>query len=426
MGTVKIGGNLGGSSSTGSESGSLIGQSVSTAQTLVDEPIKSVTIGGDVTGSSGQNSGDIFGILGTVVIKGNLTGGSGTSSGSVFSEQTTLSGSAPAPLKILAVGGNVTGGTAGTAPVAGTTPTAAVQGDTGMISASSADSIRIGGSLIGGTSTTAQTAETSGVIMITGVLKSAVINGNLTGSQSIDTTAEVVQSGYIQAGEIVSLNIHGNVTAGVNTSTGELANCGAIRSSSDIGSLVIGGNVVGTSANPVVISGQQGSAAVNTRTADQAIGAVKIGGSATYLNLLAGYSPDVSKTTSGTTDPAGAPLGTPVDGSAQINTVLIKGNLAASNIVAGAQPNATTGQFGTTGDTLIKTKVNANAISRIANLIVTGTAIGDDTNSGDTFGIVAQDLASVIVQGAQLAVGLTPGTPKAVDSTNLYLLEVTS
>jgi hypothetical protein len=262
--------------------------------------------------------------------------------------------------------------------------------------------------------------------MITGVLKSAVINGNLTGSQSIDTTAEVVQSGYIQAGEIVSLNIHGNVTAGVNTSTGELANCGAIRSSSDIGSLVIGGNVVGTSANPVVISGQQGSAAVNTRTADQAIGAVKIGGSATYLNLLAGYSPDVSKTTSGTTDPAGAPLGTPVDGSAQINTVLIKGNLAASNIVAGAQPNATTGQFGTTGDTLIKTKVNANAISRIANLIVTGTAIGDDTNSGDTFGIVAQDLASVIVQGAQLAVGLTPGTPKAVDSTNLYLLEVTS
>jgi len=424
MRTVNIGGSIIGSS--GGESGFLNGQNFTASGSTIDQPIKSVTVGGDVVGGSGVSSGGIAGILGTVVIKGNLTGGSGTSSGSVFSQQTVLGGSAPAPLKTLAIGGNVTGGTAGTAPVAGTPPTAAVAGDTGMISASSANSIRIGGSLIGGASTTAQTAETSGVIMITGQLKSAVIYGGLTGSQSIDTTQEVIESGYIQAGEIVSLDIHGSVTAGVNTSTGKLANCGAIRSSSDIGSLVIGGNVVGTSANPFVISGQQGSATVHTHTGDQAIGSVKIGGDATYLNLLAGYSPNVSKTTSGATDPAGAPLGTPVDGSAQINTVTITGKLSASNIVAGSQPNSTTGQFGTTGDTLIKTKVNANAISRIASLIVTGTAMGDNTNSGDTFGIVAQDLASVTVQGTQLAVGLTPGTPKPVGSTNLYLLEVTS
>ncbi len=465
LGTVAIAGGVVGGS--GQSSGSILGQSLTNGgSTPVSERIGRVTIGGDVTGGSGMNSGNVAGLLGTVTVTGNLSGGSGIESGAILSQKvetfqifgspTTVT--IPEAMGAVIIGGNVVGGSAGTAAFAGSgsaAATPAVPGDSGVIEGLSATSIHIFGSLTGGTPGTAlnangtltQTADTSGAILVnsipslliggnvtggmgnnsgeiiaTGALGNAIIKGNLTGNQMIDSAAAVVNSGYIQAGEITSLDIKGSVTAGLN-SGGEIANSGAIRSSQNIVSLTIGGDVTGTKSNPVVISAQQGVPHPKSLLPDLALGTVTIGGNATWLDLLAGYGPTVSTTSGGVTNPAGAPLGTPVDGSAQIDLVKVIGNLAASNIVAGAEPGSN-GQFGTAGDTAIATKIVFGVQSQIASVIVEGTVTGDST-MGDSFGIVSEVLGSVTVMGgANLATGLTAGTPKAVDGTNLFLLEV--
>jgi hypothetical protein len=465
LGTVAIAGGVTGGS--GQSSGVILGQSlIGGGTTPVSERIGRVTIGGDLAGGSGLNSGNVAGLLGAVTVKGSLTGGAGIGSGAILSQRvetfqifgspTTVT--IPEAMGAVVIGGNVVGGSAGTAAFAGSgsaAATAAVPGDSGVIEGLSTTGIHIFGSLIGGAAGTAvngngtltQTADTSGAILVnsipslliggnvtggtgnnsgeiiaTGALGTAAINGNLTGSQMIDSATAVVNSGYIQAGQINALDIKGSVIAGLN-SGGKIANSGAIRSSRDIVSLTIGGDVTGTKSNPVVISAQQGVPHPGSLLPDLAIRSVTIGGNATWLDLLAGYGPTVSTTSGSVTNPAGAPLGTPLDGSAQIDLVKIVGNLAASNIVAGAQPDSN-GQFGTAGDMAIATKTVFAVQSQIASVIVGGTATGDST-MGDNFGIVSEVLGSVTVMGgANLATGLHAGTPKAVDGTNLFLLEV--
>jgi hypothetical protein len=351
-------------------------------------------IGKDVSGGGGPTSGIIEGTkYGSISVGGDIAGGAGSISG-----QINL-GAAGSTLGKLNIGGNLSGGSGGSS------------GEiivTGTAGQASLGAVTIGGNVSGGT------GSNSGEILTAGIIKGMIIQGSLSGSQAINSTAAVTDSGYIQGGEIASLNIGGNVTAGVNAGTGALANCGAIRSSADIISLAIGGNVVGTKANPVVISAAQGSGTKTTSTTDLAIGTVAIGGNASSMDLLAGYG----------TDTTSSALGNPVDGSAQINSVTITGALAASNIVAGVAPDSG-GFFGTTGDTAITPKLATNVMSSIAKIVVTGTATGDGTPA-DSFGIVAEKLLSVTVQGgSNLATGLIVGTPKAVGTTNLFLLEVT-
>jgi hypothetical protein len=208
------------------------------------------------------------------------------------------------------------------------------------------------------------------------------------------------------------------VTSGTN-SGGAIANSGAIRSSTDILSLTIGGTVTGTAASPVVISAQQGPGMAAHLTSDVAIQSVTIDQAVSYLDLLAGYSPVVS--TSGSA--AGAPLGTPADGAAQIGNLFFGSTLSASNLVAGAQPDGT-GRFGTTGDTAFAPRSGAASLeSSIAQIIVTGAATGD-THMTDSFGFVADKLMNVDVDGTPILTELHAGTPEAVNGTNLFLLEV--
>ena len=163
-----------------------------------------------------------------------------------------------------------------------------------------------------------------------------------------------------------------------------------------------------------------------------ALGSVTIKGNATYLDVLAGYGPDTSTTTgtgnSAVTNPVGAPLGTPLDGTAQIGTVSVGGNLSASNIVAGVAPNPG-GYFGAAGDSAIHGADNKTGLhSSIAKIIVGGTATGDGTNSG-SFGFVAQQVVSILVNQVDLGKTLLqPGpendlVPKQI-SGNLFALEV--
>jgi hypothetical protein len=331
-------------------------------------------IGGNVTGGTVENTGEILatGNLTNLHIAGNLTGGSGAQSGSV---------SVGGALGTLLIGGNVTGGT----------------------------------------------ADNTGEIFSVGNLTTATIHGNLAGNGAtpINSATAVVGAGYLQAGHIGTLDIMGSVTSGTNMAgPGLIANSGAIRSASDILSLTIDGPVTGVAGNPVIISAQQGPGTSAHLTSDLAIGSVTVHGAVSYLDLLAGYSPTVSTISGSTTNPAGAPLGTPTDGAAQMGTLNFS-TLSASNLVAGATPDSS-GQFGTTGTTAIAPRSGAfGVLSTIAKIIVAGVATGDST-PGDSFGIVAQHFGIMEVNGSGNIIpgaNLIPGMPSAVNGTNLFLLE---
>ena len=398
--SIAIGGSLAGGTPVTNSSGAVT-QTADTSGAILVDSFNSLSITGSITGSAGPNTGlvsgdfDLVTNFGAIRVDGGVIGGAGAISGAIMSD-----GSLSGTLASLHIGGNLIG-RSGT--------------ESGYISATGAvKALGIAGSVLGGT------ADQSGEISAGGELTLGVIHGGLIGNTKIDSKTAVVGSGYILAGEIGMLDIVGNVASGAN-SGGAIANSGAIRSSADILSLVIGGTVTGSAANPVFISAAEGPSTTSAHPkTDLAIQSVTIHKAATYLDLLAGYGPTVSTST---TNPAGAPLGTPTDGAAQIGTVTFGSTLSASNIVAGAEPDSK-GQFGTTGNTAIKPATGKTGLmSSIAEIIIAGQATGNKT-AGDSFGFVAEKLEEIEIDGKMVSTDhLAPGTPVAVNG-NLFLLEV--
>jgi hypothetical protein len=433
LGSVLIGGDLHGgtagssgtagntgiisATSTGSITigGSLIGGSYSSASLDADtsgailaNSVKNLVIVGNVTGGSGANSGlitsqpDVFSSsYGNIFISGNITGGSGDLSGAI-----DFPGVLGGSISNLHIGSSVMGSS-------GTT--------SGIVFASgNLKTLSIGGSILGGS------ISNSGEVISGGTLGNALIKGNLTGGVVTSTTA-VTNSGYLQAGTITSLEIKGNVTSGSNSNSAGIANSGDIRAGANIVSIAIDGAVTGTGTNPVIISAASGP--FGTTKTDLAIARATFGKSVSYLDLLAGYTPTVSTSSGGTTNPVGAPLGTPADATAQIGTVSVTGNLSATNIVAGViGVNGTnfpaSGKFGTANDTAISTGGIAHLHSSIANIIIQGTAAGDST-TGDSFGFVAQEVVAAKVDGVNVDLNAGPDNDFLVPvSGNLYVNEV--
>lgn len=451
LGTVKITGGLTGSS--GISSGTVLSETMTTAGTVAPMAIGSVAIGGDVTGgtagvaatsSAAATPGD-SGIISaltahSISIAGSLIGGTAStmqmnSSGTLDQTADTSGTILVNSVKSLTVGGNITGGTGpNSGLITGQTGVldmkygsvvvnGGVTGGSGATSGSilvsglfegTIGSLSIGGSVAGGT------ANHTGEILATGKLTAGLIKGSLAGSTAIDSDTAVVDAGYLQAGQIGTLSIKGDVTSGINSGAGALANVGAIRSGKNIVSLSIGGEVTGTSANPVVISAASGASTSSRPKTDVAIQSVTIGQAVDFLDLLAGYSPTVSTGSGTTANPAGAPLGTPTDGSAQIGTVTFGSSLTATNVVAGVMPDSN-GEFGTAGDAAIPTGIG-DVHSTIAGIIVDGQVNG--TSSG-SFGFVAELLKNVMVDGATVpTAGLVVGMPEAINGTNEFLLVV--
>ncbi len=367
-----IGGNLvsGDANQIGSEDGVI----------LSDTTIGSVFIGKQVIGGSGPSSGDIFttaGGVGTLSIgaldatsgamaDSSVTGGAGASSGAVL-----------------------IGGTLGKATL--THGLAGGSGSSsGLISVNGAvNSLAILGSVTGGT------GDNTGTISVFGLLKSASITGNIAGSSSGSTM--LTNTGYIQAAGIGTLTVGGGLIAGT-AGSGGLDTSGAIRSTAAIGSLTLG-SLIGNSTNPAVISAVGAANLTGNATTDVAINSLTVKGSATYADILAGYSTD----TQGGTQP----LGTGVNADAQIGAVTIGGNLMATNIIAGVGPG-TTG-FGTAGSMALSGAGVADLpsiISKISKVIIAGS-VDPTADSGDSYGIAAQYIGSATVSGSPIA--LIPG-----------------
>lgn len=341
-----------------------------------DTSIGVVKIGGDVMGGSGANSGQITSgtSASVVVISGahGLVGGAGAASGEI---------SIGTSMTELLIKNNITGGSGAGAGLV------QVTNNLGYVS--------IGGNLTGGT------ANDTGLFAVGGILSQGLINGNVQGGNNTSTTL-LADTGYLQANAIGTLTVGEAIIAGY-AGTGGLDTSGAIRSSTTIGTIVVG-SLNGNPSNPAIISAVGPANVPFGAVSDVAIGTVVVKYGSTYGDILAGYSTN-------TTDANGnfVPTGVGVNANAQIGTVIIEGNLTASNIIAGVGAG-TGGMFGNAGSTSLGGAGVTDLptiVSRISEIVVTGYVVGPSTSTADTFGIAAQYIGVASIHGKTLP--LVPG-----------------
>ncbi len=403
IGAITVGGSLIGSGPDGSNGrissggtiarinigGSLVGifggGSISS-----DGSIGPITIGGSLLGAAGGAFIMSDGSIGPITIAGSLEGGSGGFGD--FSASIRAGGT----LAKVTIGGSVRGGGgefSGAIHATGGIGRVAIAGslvggdgvESGRIfSGGALGPVSLGGSLVGGS------ADDTGQIFATGLLRSVKIGGNLEGG---NTSAAVVLdgSGSIQAGRLGSLFIGGSITAGVEGGGGTLIDSGAVRATDDLGPIVVKGSLLGNANNPVLITAR--GQATPGAGKDLAIASLTVGGRAAFADILAGYNRSAT------------PVG--VNADAQIGPVIV-GDWIASNLVAGVQDDADAARdddFGEGDDFLILG--GTPTLSRIASILIKGTALGSLFVVGDHFGFVAQQIGSLKIGGT--AIPLTPG-----------------
>ena len=360
IGTVSVVGDVNGGGQTGS--GSILAQG----------NVKSVTIGGQLAGGGGSDTGFILARnnLGSVRINHDLVGGSGFNSGAIVSG---------GKISHVDIGGSIIGGVGG---LSGRVETANFRegiGDSvgrfGPIG-----SVRVGGNVTGGN------GDESGALQ-GGSIALVVIDGSVVGGNGAD-------SGAITAADadLVDVTIHGDLTGGLGARAGHV---GAAR---NIGSLEIGairGLISDGVAFPSLITAGGTLSPANNAHA-LALQKLVIDEATTTAEILVGY--DLFKA--------------PVNPDAQIGSVVVgvgdgNGIWGGTNLVAGATSGADQ-QFGTSDDAPIVAAGDVQAIiSRIGRIIIKGQIIPAEVQSAMTYGIVAEEIVALKLNGA--AVSLTAG-----------------
>ena len=413
MGAVTVNGNVTGGTGVNSGSiraalsiktltvtGSLVGGAgTDSGEIRANATIGKVSVGGDLHGgdrvgddvndtnaTSALRSGSLLAgtFTSSVTISGSIIGGTGANSGNLQASGASLSGRVSGNLSSLVIGkagvtgsGNVTGGggsSSGFVNINGSIAKMTVYGD-----------------IHGGT------AFSTGGILVGGTLGTAVVKGSLIGggTSAVGTTGTTVPnslkySGFIQTGNIANLIIEGRIESGTNLGT-SLIGSGSIASFGTIASLQVLGKgdapaILGNKTNAVVISARDG------------IGKATFGDDVTFGEILAGFTPD-STTARGTLANAGATIG----------TITVNGAFSASSISAGVDAGGD-GKFGTSDDQQQiagGTPTNQNLISRIASVILKSVVASPDAPNDASFGITAERVDSVKING--VAAALTAG-----------------
>lgn len=292
LGSIRIGGNIVG------------GTAVNSGRVFGNTKIVSALIGGSLAGGTGAESGKIHsgGDIGPVLIARNMIGGDGDDSGKI---------DAQGGLTSLRVGGSVIGGagrqdinfthegqifarsrlssvTIGGSLIGGNDPDPtdttrrAIAGGS-IFSFAGLDSLKIGGSIIGGN------ADDTGRIFVPTILSSLDVGDSIIGGTGFN-------SGYVQVDKLASMEVGGDISsegaifatqldsiairgslegklAGVSASAVKIGRdlAGFIDIIDTLGSLTVGGSLVGASA-----SGGALSFTGAVRAGE--IGSVKIGG----------------------------------------------------------------------------------------------------------------------------------------------------
>jgi hypothetical protein len=375
-----------------------------------------VMVGGSVVGGSGRedtindgtllHEGQIYAVgkIGMVRIGGDLSGSGGVASAEIRSHTRIDS---------VTIGGSVRGIGQGAGQIAseGSLGSVHIGGDvmglgpnTGRIStggpgsAGNIDRIFIGGTLFGPFDALGDNA---GVIFSSGDIGSIVIGGNLRGG-IIGSSSGTNRSGwgYIEGGHIGSVLIKGTFFGPTDiNSTYDLSKSGAIVARDDLGSLTVLGDVIGT--NPDAVISARGSAHP-TATKDVAIGSINVHGRMEHARILAGYGPD------GVASNADAQVGSVRVGTDWISSSLLTGVTTGGDGIIG---NANDAKVANTGQAGFKDMSDgAGAVSKIAQVIIGGSAIGTISSSDALlFGIEAQQIGSVKLGGAALNFKPGPG-----------------
>jgi len=463
IGNVTIGGSIIGGSGPGSGrilaalgidavkvGGSLIGNGIGSGRiettTSLDGSgdLGPVTIGGDIRGGAGNQSGVVAatGKLLGLSVGGSLIGGAGlydtlAEKGQIFSE------AAMGPVKIgrdVIGGGQAgSGGLYSLAEIKSVTVNGSLLGGDGLrsasISAASLGAVKIGGSVLGGL------GEDSASIRSGSSITSVTIGGSVIGGGGIN-------SAYISANDRL-----GAVKIGRDLIGGDLNNSGRIDGENALLSVTIGGSVIGGAGNfsgrissdegatgSVKIGGHVrggGGEKSGSIEAGDRLGSVTIGGSvSSSTGLFSGSI--MSRDDIPSLTIAGSVLGTaanPVvisaedataptatanvaigkvsiggnvhfaeiragyddnvleEAGAQIGSVTVGGDWMASIIVASINP--TNGIFGD-GDDLVQSGAPSTLLSKIGKVAIKGQALGT-IGGTDGFGIVAQTVGAVTV-----------------------------
>jgi len=331
--------------------GAVIGGSgAASGRVLVQEKVGAISVNGDLRGGGGESSGrfDLFGGADRISVGDDLEGGSGIDSGVINLGGVT---------KNLSITGDIAGGTG--------------SGSGGVGSNFAINKLRIGGGILGG--------------------------DNASATQALNL------SGFIVAGRLIDAEVTGAVVAGT-TAGGALTNSGAIRAINDIVDLRVGGMTGTASVQAVISAGGQANLAGDAKT-DLAIKKLTITGTATHGEILAGY--DFSNDF--------GVRGRAFNADASIGTVIFEGAASAVSVIAGVEAG-TDGFFGSADD--YRTRIDggedqnvqdrASLISQIASVVFAGDVTGDAINDARTFGIVAQQVVEVVING--VAVNLLQGS----------------
>jgi hypothetical protein len=178
------------------------------------------------------------------------------------------------------------------------------------------------------------------------------------------------------------------VTENVGSVTLRGAVLGSQFSAGKIASIrVIGALTSDNPADPAIFS------------ARKSIGRLVIEGDVTNARILIGY------------DKTGAP----VNSDAALGTLMVKGNWSASSIAVGIDDSTGDG-FGR-NDTVIDSDSTPKVFSRIARIVIEGTALGSSA-ANDHFGITAQKIGSLTINDIPIPLQQSASDDILLDTTN--------
>jgi hypothetical protein len=389
-----------------------------------------VSIGGSLLGGDTPNSGYITAgaKIGTIRIDGDIKGSTGYASGSIYATS----------IDSLHVGGSLIGGTGGDSARIDISTLGAlkiggdVDGGDGhgatIYASTSIDTIKIGGNMLGGSGGAASILVGSPFLKQEAQIGMVSIRGSVVGAETI--------SGSIRCyGDIGSVKIGGDLLGGIGFGSGGLDaggklgsvtiggsmlggdgfSSGSIYAGDGIKSLGIGGDLrSGSGKEAGSIFG--GRSNLITDTGDGIISTLRVRGEVVGLSPSApvqieasGFAEDAGP---GVFDIKKIKVGGGVenalvrvlDGDAKLRSILVRGDWVASTIAVGVEAGADN-LYGTPDD-LSADSNDPSLFSRIASITIGGKVRGTSA-SGDHFGFVAQEIGSFSVSGTKLP--LTPG-----------------
>lgn len=247
--------------------------------------------------------------------------------------------------------------------------TVSVKGDLGAIDAGGIKSLTV--QSIGRLGTSTQEAGGSVALTVSGRIGTLAVKSDSVG-------AALTASGF------GAIRIGGSIIGG------------SITSGSDIGTLAIAHDLAGTAGAPVEIAAF-GSVTAPAKGVDYAIKTLTVGGHVEWTNIVLGVSA------------AGD------NADASIGTVRVGGDWIASNLRAATLPG-TDGFIGTSDDVLaarpgLTGRDNSALTAQIGSLTIKGQVLGSVADTGDQFGITAEQIKKAVIGGMKLALATGPRSP---------------